>query len=286
MYSISRGSIDLSSNKLTNIDETAFHSLKSLKLLDLSNNFLKKVSIKLPDSLELLVMANNALSVWPLANTPKNLTELELQDNKIEDIFPHDEEVNNLKLMNLSSNHIEVLPNTLFAKLEILDLGRNFLTAVPQNMIMRTPFLRDLILDGNRIETIEFVDKITLASLSLSNMPDLQQIDAKSFSNVEGIKVRNDGSGTCFDLTISHNLKLYTINENAFAGINICRLDLSFNQLTIIPQNLTDWKTLEDGIDLQGNPISCSCDAQWMLDIILNQLYQNEKHQYLLANLK
>ena len=231
-------------------------------------------------------MANNALSVWPLANTPQSLSELELQDNKIEDIFPHDQEVNNLKIMNLSSNHIEVLPNTMFAKLELLDLSRNYLTAVPQNMNMRTPFLRDLILDGNRIETIEFVDKITLASLSLSYMPELQQIDAKSFSNLEGIKVRSDGSGTCFDLTISHNPKLHTINENAFEGNNMCRLDLSFNQLTSIPQNLTDWKLLDDGIDLQGNPFSCSCDAQWMLDIILNQLYENEKLQYLLADLK
>ena len=271
---------------MTNIDETAFQSLTNLRLLDLSNNFLKKVSIQLPDSLELLVIANNALSVWPLANTPTNLTELELQDNKIEDIFPHDQEVNNLKIMNLSSNHIEVLPNTMFAKLEILDLSRNYLSAVPQNMNMRTPFLRDLILDGNRIETIEFVDKITLASLSLSYMPDLQQINAKSFSNLEGIKVRNDGSGTCFDLTISHNPKLHTINKNAFEGSNICRLDLSYNQLTSIPQNLTNWELLDDGIDLQGNPFSCTCDAQWMLDIILNQLYKNEKHQYLLADLK
>ncbi|CAO1348990.1 unnamed protein product [Diamesa hyperborea] len=212
--------------------------------------------------------------------------QLELQENEIEDIFPNDQDVNNLMIMNLSSNHIEVLPNTIFAELEILDLSRNYLTAVPQNMNMRTPFLRDLILDGNRIETIEFVDKLRLASLSLSYMPELQQINAKSFSNLQGIKVRNDGSGTCFDLTISHNPKLHTINEHSFEENNICRLDLSFNQLTSIPKNLTDWELIDDGIDLQGNPFICTCDAQWMLDIILNQLYKNVDHQYLLADLK
>ena len=229
-------------------------------------------------------MANNALSVWPLANTPTFLMELELQDNEIEDIFPLDQEVNNLKMMNLSSNHIEVLPNTIFTQLDILDLSRNYLTAVPKNINIRIPFLRDLILDGNRIETIEFADKITLASLSLSYLPDLQKIDAKSFSNLEGIKVRN--GRTCFDLEISHNPKLHTINENAFEGNSICRLDLSYNQLTSIPQNLTNWELLDHGINLQGNPFNCTCNAQWMLDIILNQLYKKEKHQYLLADLK
>lgn len=64
------------------------------------------------------------------------------------------------------------------------------------------------------------------------------------------------------------------------------QIDLSYNQLAIIPQTLLNWDSLEGGIDLQGNPLICTCSQQWMLDIILKQLYENEKTQNLLKNLR
>lgn len=43
---------------------------------------------------------------------------------------------------------------------------------------------------------------------------------------------------------------------------------------------------IKGGIDLQGNPFVCNCSSQWMLDIILKQLYDNPEHQYYLIDLK
>lgn len=67
---------------------------------------------------------------------------------------------------------------------------------------------------------------------------------------------------------------------------NIFQVDLSYNQLANIPQKLLNWDSLERGIDLQGNPLNCTCSQQWMLDIILKQLYEKEETQHLLTNLR
>lgn len=276
----------MSNNKISNVDENAFSSLKLLKLLDLSHNSIKRINIRLPDSLEILSMANNQLITWPLANLPKNLAELELQSNDLEYVFPKDREVEHLRSLDVSNNLIEHLPNTQFFKLDRLDLSYNQLSMVPQNLNSMTPLLQDLILDGNRIEFVSFSEKTTLRSISLSHMPNLERLDAEAFSNIVGVKVSPDGSGTCVDIHVSHNVNLREIDDKAFEGVNLCQLDLSYNQLITIPSNLTDWSKVREGIDIQGNPLSCNCADQWMLSQILNKLYANDDHQFLLIDLK
>jgi Leucine rich repeat len=281
-----RESIDLSNNKIKNIDENAFSTLESLKLLDLSNNNMKRVHIRLPNSLEILTMAHNQLISWPLANTPEHLAELELQFNSLEYIFPKDSEVDSLRTLDVSNNLIDHLPNTQFFKLDKLDLSYNRLTSVPQNLNSMTPLLHELILDGNQISTVFFAEKTTLGSISLKNIESLETLGARAFSNLAGIKMSADGSSTCVDIHVSQNKNLRLIDENAFKGVSLCLLDLSWNQLTKIPMNLTDWSRIQEGIDLQGNPFECNCNDQWMLAEILNRLYANEMHQFLLSDLK
>lgn len=277
--------LDLSNNKISNIDETAFCTLTNLQLLDLSSNALKRIVMRLPDSIELLSMNNNNLIAWPLLNTPKNLTELELHQNNLEYIFPKDLEVPNLRILDVSNNLINFLPNTIFLQLEKLDLSYNLVDTVPKlNLI--APFLRDLILDGTQIERIEFDEKSILGSISLSYLPRLKKIETNAFANLTGSHVSRDKSENCIDLKISHNEFLTDIDQNAFEGLRICYLDMSYNNLTTIPENLTDWAKIDFGVDLQGNPLSCTCVDQWMLESILNTLYYNDALQVLLLELR
>jgi Leucine-rich repeat (LRR) protein len=231
-------------------------------------------------------MANNQLITWPLANIPENLAELELQFNNLENIFPKNRKVENLRILDVSNNMIEHLPNTQFFKLDRLDLSHNQLDTVPQNLNSMAPFLRELILDGNPISSIEFGELTTLESISLRHMPYLERLGAKAFSNLAGIKVSSDGSGTCVDVHVTHNNHLREIDPRAFENVDLCLLDLSYNQLETIPMNLTDWSKIQDGIDLQGNPFSCNCTDQWMLDNILTHLYNNADLQFFLIDLK
>lgn len=274
----------MSNNKITNIDENSFSSLESLKLLDLSFNFIRRVNIKLSDSVQIFTLANNKLITWPLANLPEDLNELELQFNSLEYIFPKDAEVDRLRSLDVSNNMIEHLPNTQFFKLERLDLSYNHLTAVPQSLNSMTPLLRDLILDGNQLTSVYFPDKTTLSSISLNHLPNLERLEAGAFSNLVGIK--DSSAGICVDVHVAHNEHLIEIDDAAFEGVDLCQLDLSFNQLLTIPMNLTDWSRIPDGIDLQGNPLACNCDDEWMLDAILNKLYNDPNQQFLLRDLK
>lgn len=230
-------------------------------------------------------MEHNQLIAWPLANTPDDLMELELQSNSLEYIFPKDREVSNLRILDVSNNRIENLPNTQFRSLEKLDLSSNLLTSVPQNLNNISPLLRELILDSNQITSVYFTNRTTLAAISLSNMPNLETIEPRAFSNLAGLKIRPDGT-TCIDIHVSHNPNLREIHETAFEGVELCQLDLSFNQLTKLPRNLTVWHSVHEGIDLQGNPLSCYCEDQWMLQEILTKLMINEQYQFLLHNLK
>lgn len=256
-------------------------------MLDLSNNNLKHIAIKLPNSIELLAMNNNNLVTWPLLNTPSSLEELELHQNNLEAIFPKDPEVKTLRVLDVSNNLIHSLPNTKFNHLEKLDLSYNLLNFIPQNLNSIIPFLRDLVLDGNQIEIIEFTEKTILGSISLSHLPLLKKIEGGAFLNLAGSHVTEDESETCIDLKISHNEFLTEIDENAFEGLGrMCYLDLSHNSLTTLPQNLTDWMKIDYGIDLQGNPLSCTCENQWMLESILHKLYYNDALQVLLMELR
>lgn len=115
-----------------------------------------------------------------------------------------------------------------------------------------------------------------------------------------------DGQDDCMEVVISHCEKLANIDRNAMRHLDLCyvciricslisttigqclnfQLDLSYNNLSSIPEQLTNWTKLTEGVDIQGNPFECSCSEQWMMDIILHQLYLNESQQHLLYNLK
>ncbi|CAG9798503.1 unnamed protein product [Chironomus riparius] len=278
--------IDLSDNKILNIDNEAFTKLTALKLLDLSFNSIKRITIKLPNSLQLLSINNNNLNSWPLLNVPENLTELEIQDNSLDYLFPTDKNVPSLIRLDASTNLLHQLPEAQFINLEFLNLGFNLLKAVPHNINEKAPFLKELILDGNEISDIEFTEATTLVSISLCNLTSLHKINAYALQNLSGKNLTFDQLETCVAVKIAYNENLVEIEPDAFYGVRFCDLDLSYNSLQTIPQNLTNWEMIENGVNLQGNPLLCSCEQEWILEDIMKTLYDNEDHQELLLELR
>lgn len=90
--------LDVSINNLVNVERDTFAGLSMLRQLDLSGNELQGVMIKLPESLEELHMGNNSLRLWPIEDTPKNLTYLDVHGNELNEIFMGQETVANLKV--------------------------------------------------------------------------------------------------------------------------------------------------------------------------------------------
>lgn len=79
------------------------------------------------------------------------------------------------------------------------------------------------------------------------------------------------------------SLSVLFSKNNLYIYFIIFQLNLSWNELTTLPENTFDWEKLEK-IDLQGNPWHCSCSMQWLLDKVVGKMYHS--NQELLQNLR
>jgi Leucine-rich repeat (LRR) protein len=118
--------LDLSGNSLWIFHFTGFRSLQSI---DLSNNFLKKISWKnCPDSLLRADFSHNRIKTITLKNASKNLTVLHLHYNTIRKIV-WDADVKKLEVVDLRKNKISLLnwkDSPVNLKYLHLDLGKLF----------------------------------------------------------------------------------------------------------------------------------------------------------------
>lgn len=83
-----RESIDVSGNLIENIDDEPFTKLFKLKILNLSNNRIKKIAqFKLPDSIQFLSIENNRLQSFEFYKVPDNLAHLDIQNNFLQELI-------------------------------------------------------------------------------------------------------------------------------------------------------------------------------------------------------
>lgn len=185
-----RNYLNISANVLGNIEHNAFYGLNALQVLDLSLNHLKDLALKLPDSVEHVLLASNQLEHWPMSNLPKNLQILELQENELTEIVStaaakNRIEFSTLKFINISRNHINSLPSTLsYPVLEVLDASYNEFLTVPQYLGKQAPNLLALKLRGNPIKAIEFTTRMSAHIFDFSELPMLTEFDANVFNSI------------------------------------------------------------------------------------------------------
>lgn len=176
--------MNISSNILGNIEHSAFQELRSLRTLDLSMNQLKDLSLKLPQNIEYISLAQNQLRYWPIEKMSKNIQILELQENELMEIDISKDmiEFAFLKVLNVSRNRITSLPPLLYPVLEIFDASYNEFSEVPKYLGRQAPLLKELRLRGNLIKTIDFSTKMSAHILDFSELPRLTEIDANVFN--------------------------------------------------------------------------------------------------------
>lgn len=180
-------SLNLSSNLITNIERESFNTLEKLCHLDLANNQLQDLQLTLPDGLQYLDLSGNQLRTWPTHNLPLELLNLNVRNNQLHELFTGQQHWKPNKLVSLDASHneIEALPSGgQFPKLLMLDLSYNSFTTAPRQVALRAPVLDTLVLDANPIESIVFLEPVSLRRLSLSHMPLLRSIDNTSFHYV------------------------------------------------------------------------------------------------------
>lgn len=182
--------LDLSRNLLANIEDDAFSQLLSLSELDLSENHLEEVALKLPNSLEHLRMIMNKLKFWPFVNRPTNLTAVEVQQNNLVEMFSRFAssktiEFENLSKLNVSHNRIEAISALFrFPNLRQLDLSYNRFQQIPPNLNSQAPDLDWLRLNGNPISEIKLANKLHVRKLELSELALVTELDASELNSI------------------------------------------------------------------------------------------------------
>lgn len=151
-----------------------------------------------------------------------------------------------LKILNVSNNHLTVIPRNTFPKLyelHTIDLNNNMITDIA-NTVFQTLFgLRFLNLSYNSLETIK--------SSTFGTLPTLLELDL-SYNKIEDVS-----RGALANLASLQRLHLHHnfISKIFQLSISLSSLDLSNNRITNIPLNT--WPSMNAllSLDLSDNQL-------------------------------
>ncbi|MBC1294859.1 leucine-rich repeat domain-containing protein, partial [Nostoc sp. UCD122] len=176
-----------------------------------------------------------------------NLTQLDLNGNRITQIPEVIAKLTNLTQLHLSSNKITQIPEVIakLTNLTQLHLDGNRITQIPE-VIAKLTNLTQLHLDGNRITQIpEVIAKLTnLTQLHLdgNRITQIPEVIAK-LTNLTQLHL--DGN------------RITQIPEMIAKLTNLTQLHLNGNRITQIPEVIESLPKLET-LDLRGNPLPIS----------------------------
>lgn len=249
--------LDLQNNKITEIKEDDFKSLRGLQTLILVNNEISKIHPKAfapLGKLQRLYLSKNKLKDIP-ANMPKSLQELRIHENQISRIKKASfEGLNHVIVMELGSNPLKEggIDAGAFVDLKrvsYIRIGDTALSDIPKGL---PSSLYELHLDGNKITKVQ--------AESLKGLKNLAKLGLSS----NEISVVENGS-----LAMVPHLRELHLDNNALttvpAGLAehkyIQVIYLHNNKISVVgtedfcPQGYNTKKAMYSGISLFSNPV-------------------------------
>ena len=233
--------LDLSFNKLTNISLEMVTGLAALKSLYLSDNRIARIWPNTIESLQLintLDLRNNLIQSLDL-KLPRSIRSLYIQNNLIEYINPKAFELSlSLSLLELTNNRLKFLENNMFANLYNMKtyfFNNNSISAIGSNVFrvdVKGPGfgtlefdLDRIIFKHNNLKSIPSnLKNISVVSLDLS-YNNIVRVERASFENIKYLQ----------SVFCSHN-KIHSVDSGAFNGMfaKVSIIDFSSNQITKI----------------------------------------------------
>ncbi|XP_023700650.2 tsukushi-like [Paramormyrops kingsleyae] len=207
--------LDLSHNRISEVDYGAFAQLRYLESLDLSHNGLEELE-------------EGWLTRLPLADVDLSHNRLRKLQLGALATGAHGRPVN----VDISDNLLTTVtrdPRAAPPNLQTLSLARNHLTSVPS--LHGVP-LRYLNLDGNPISAISrgsFSGLTDLVHLSLAGLPALFVLHPHSFEDLRSLQV----------LDLSNNTRLGSLDPEVLVDlVSLQELNLSNSGVTTLPEDI------------------------------------------------
>lgn len=212
--------LDLSNNAITSLGTKNFQSQNILQVLFINRNKLnelKRDTFVGLTSLRILTLCENQIKYIEdrVFNSLKNLEKLDLSSNTLTSINGHTFfGLINLKALHLQKNFLITVPNDaihLLRNLSHLDISHNLIEGT-LNEIPFFPYLTDLILEGNKINNLNYSTFTNIQeSLLVLNLGTnlLESIPTNALSVL----------GHLEHLSLTRNPILY-LKENALTGLS------------------------------------------------------------------
>ena len=194
-----------------------------------------------------------------------NLVELHMHRNKIINIQQADALIlPSLSILDVRHNNIESIEDEGLANLpnlKTLKMNGNKLSSIPTTALSKLENLEILYLGQNnyfQVEQNSLAGLLNLRKLDLSGCPALVNIQDNAFNE----------NSNLLDVSITANKMLSMIGAATFSGNNLLeRVDLSDNNLEMIPSSLLSWQRLKH-FQVSGNPLDCGCENYFLKEVI------------------
>ncbi|XP_039759367.1 chaoptin-like [Pararge aegeria] len=276
--------LNLSTNLIENITQSAFQSLKMLYKLDLSHNNLINIDYNTSDLVKLTeyhLECNKIEKVIPkMFNNLTNLIKLDLSQNEINDIeFNSFVELVNLKEFNVSNNNfVKSLTSNIFRglhKVETLDLSNTRLMHCLNGSFSSMDSLNYLNLSHSQLETIEYETFKETGSISIIDL---------SYNMLENFYINTSNIEQLSELYLNHN-KLKNITRMTFKNLRLLKkLNLACNNIFYIDSSSLQSLSHLNYLDLSSN-YNLAIKGDVFNNLFISQvILRNIRHQFSFEN--
>jgi Leucine-rich repeat (LRR) protein len=258
--------LDLSFNRLTQLEANIFSRLISLQALDVSHNQIHMVNgLGLASTLTMISMSHNVINSIA-ENTFKGLkdmTSLSLDHNKIR--YVPDSLLGsliNLEDLSFNGNDLAEVPLTLqhLSNLRTLDLGENAITELKPHDFNSLTKLYGLRLAGNKLSTLDKIHLVNVTGIHVLNLAhnELVNITGGAFDNLKELRALRLDNNMLSDINglVSSLSKLQWFNvstnkllwfDYAFVPKSLEWLDIQNNEI----EELGNYYKLKSGFSLK-----------------------------------
>lgn len=265
--------LDLSSNKLAQLEHGVFEGLLSLKVLIIRDNQLARITggTEIGSTLLTLDVSSNKISRLS-ADSLKGfdqLLKLDLGRNSLTNLQLTSKSTPNLEILILSYNRLNTIQDGAlsdFYKLSQLYVDHNSIPSfyLRQEQLINMSSLESLILSANQILCFD---------------PEILAIHFTNFTKVKVLQMKSCGLPTLLPFMFSpmRNLESLDIEGNnvdfieptAFKYLTkLSRLALNGNQLSSVNHKSFMYLTGLRELYIQDNPFVCTCDIMWLVETI------------------